>query len=377
MAGAMFVLEASLATALAPMLAHYSRTLHLSKVASGVLVASYAAGLLVGSILGPRVAARVTVKGAAVTGLGVFGLSSVGFGLAGSAVLLDLTRAAQGIGGGLVWVAGLSWVVAVIPAGRQGRAIGMTMSLAIVGTLLGPLLGTLALTLGTEVVFSALGLVSAALMVGLATVPGPKDQEQPIAPVGAIVGARISRVTASMMILVASAVGVMNVVLPLLFDSLGVGHLGIGGIFLAGAAVAAVGSPLIGRLADRRERWNIVRLALLASLLLTLAMAAVRDLTALAPVAVLALACWPLASIPLMTIIVQQAERSGVPTVAAMSWPTVAWALGELVGAPVASGVAQVSSYAVSLVLLALVAVVALVAITPAVRAASPLSRLS
>src|ERR1019366_454120 len=182
--------------------------------------------------------------------------------------------------------------------------------------------------------------------------------------------ARAVRAPVWMTVLVATAVGAMNALLPLLFDSLGAGHIGIGAIFLAGAVVAAAGSPLVGRLADRRDRWGIARTAIALSLALTFAMAAIRSVGALAPVAILALALWPMASIPLMTIAAEEAERAGIPVVAAMSSLTIAWALGELIGAPVGSAVAQVGSYAMSLTLLGLVAAAAVAAVTPTVRSA-------
>jgi hypothetical protein len=114
----------------------------------------------------------------------------------------------------------------------------------------------------------------------------------------------------------------------------------------------------------------MARAAIMLSLALTVAMAATRSVSVLAPVAILALAAWPMASIPLMTITAQAAEAARMPVVAAMSSVTIAWALGELIGAPLSSGVAQVSSYAASMVPLGVVTVGAQLAVFPTVRSA-------
>jgi MFS family permease len=61
--------------------------------------------------------------------------------------------------------------------------------------------------------------------------------------------------------------GTLNVLAPLRLGHLGAGAVTVGAAFLAGAAAAAVVSPLVGRMADRRGRRMPALAGLVASAL--------------------------------------------------------------------------------------------------------------
>ena len=91
-------------------------------------------------------------------GLAMLGVSSLAFAFAGHIVLLDGARFIQGIGGACMWAAGMAWLVSAAPVERRGELIGAALSAAIVGVLLGPVLGGAATLLSPEAVFSAVSV---------------------------------------------------------------------------------------------------------------------------------------------------------------------------------------------------------------------------
>src|ERR1700761_5524557 len=86
-------------SALTPLLPHYAAAAGLSKAASGLLVAAYPAGTLLGSL----------PSGARAAGL------------------LDAARLAQGVGGACTWTAGLAWLATAAPGNRRGELLGAAL----------------------------------------------------------------------------------------------------------------------------------------------------------------------------------------------------------------------------------------------------------
>ena len=141
--------------AVAPLLPYYSDELDLSKTGAGVLTAAYPAGTFAGALPGGWLAARWGVKPTLLVGLGLLGVTSLAFGFANHiVVMLDAARFVQGIGGAFMWAAGMTWLVSAAPADRRGELIGSALAAAIVGVLLGPVLGGAATVVGPEVVFT-------------------------------------------------------------------------------------------------------------------------------------------------------------------------------------------------------------------------------
>src|SRR4051812_21072183 len=155
----------------APLLPHYADELDLSKASAGILLAAYPAGTLVGSLPSGVLAARVGARRTVLTGLALLSISSIGFALAGSELVLDLARFVQGLGGACSWAGGLAWLVAASPPDRRGELIGVALGAAIGGSLLGPVLGAAAVALGARPVFGAVAAVGCALAFVAAATP--------------------------------------------------------------------------------------------------------------------------------------------------------------------------------------------------------------
>ncbi|HWI72242.1 MAG TPA: MFS transporter, partial [Baekduia sp.] len=117
----------------APLLPHYAEDLDLSKASAGILLAAYPAGTLVGALPSGMIAVRFGPKRTVLAGLALLSVSSVGFAFASSALVLDVARFVQGIGGACSWAGGLAWLVSEAPAARRGELIGRALGAAIGG----------------------------------------------------------------------------------------------------------------------------------------------------------------------------------------------------------------------------------------------------
>jgi MFS family permease len=331
--------------AVAPLLPHYSDELDLSKTGAGILTAAYPAGTFAGALPSGWLATRWGVKPTLLLGLSMLGLSSLGFAFAGNIVLLDTARFIQGIGGACMWAAGMAWLMSAAPPDRRGELIGAALSAAIVGVLLGPVLGGAATLLSPEAVFSAVTVVAAALAAWAWSMPGVEPEPSP--GVGAMLRALMRpAVLLGFWVFTLPALfsGVIEVLVPLRLDDLGVAGATIGVVFLLSAAVEAVVSPIAGRLSDRAGRMTPIRAGLIGAVVMAL-------LLPLPNTAVLVGACvvgsfvalatfWA----PGMAMLSDAAEEAGLDQALAFAISNLAWALGHVFGAGVGGAVADATT---------------------------------
>lgn len=348
--------ESSLYSAVTPVLPHYAHTLHASKPALGLLSAAYPAGLIPGSLLGGWIASRVGVRRTTLAGLIFFGIAVAAFGFATSLVALDGLRAAQGLFCGLIWGGGLTWVIAASPPDRRGATIGKAIAAATFGTLIGPLLGTAAVALGTRPVFCALGVVAFALAARTRRYPAPPrtanaDTARP-SMLGVLRTAGLPLGT-WLITLEAMTIGATNVLIPLRLSHFGASGVAIGATFVAAAALSSVLSPIVGRVSDRRGARLLLVTGLTASAILVSTLVLPRTAALLAPLSVIALG-GPLAAymIPAVSMMTASAEATGVALVVVTTLGNLAYAVGETIGAPVAAGLSQATSDAVPILVL-------------------------
>src|SRR5262245_6533153 len=167
--------------ALSPLLPRFSDELDLSKGEAGLLVAMYALGGVLGAIPSGLAATRLGVKVTVALGLTLVAASSVLFGIVSDYWLLDVTRLVQGIASAFCWTGALAWLVNATSPERRGETIGISMSAAIVGALLGPVLGAAAVHFGRPAAFSGVAVVALALaLLALRTPSPPPGERQPL-----------------------------------------------------------------------------------------------------------------------------------------------------------------------------------------------------
>jgi predicted MFS family arabinose efflux permease len=141
--------------------------------------------------------------------------------------------------------------------------------------------------------------------------------------------------------------GVIEVLVPLRLDDLGVAGATIGVVFLVSAAVEAVVSPIAGRFSDRAGRMAPIRAGLIGAAIMAVLLPLPRT-----PVLVgLAVVCSfvALASFwaPGMAMLSDSAEDAGLDQALAFAISNLAWALGHVFGAGAGGAVADATTDAV------------------------------
>ncbi|MGZ4193663.1 MAG: MFS transporter [Solirubrobacteraceae bacterium] len=366
----LLLFESAMYSAVTPVLPHYAHALGASKPAVGVLAGAYPAGIIPGSLIGAWIATRAGVRRTCLIGLLLFAVSIAGFGFGTSIVTLDALRFLQGAGCGFIWGGGLTWVIAVAPRERRGAMLGSVIGAAIFGTLLGPILGTLAVTVGTGPVFAVVGVIAFALAAWTAGHPEPAPQtpttETPT-PVRDMLRSSQIRLGSWLILLEAATIGATSALLPLRMAHFGAPSVMIGAVFLVASLISMTVSAPIGRAVDRRG----AALPLCIGLTLTAILMAILPLphtwVLLAIVSVVALG-GPLTAytIPALTVITDASERLGIPLAVATMMLNLAWAVGEVIGAPAAANLSQATTDAIPLLALSAIMVLTL---RPVIRA--------
>jgi MFS family permease len=359
LASAIVFIDAMFFAAIVPLLPEYVDEYDLSKTGAGILAAAYPAGTLLGSLPGGWVAARLGVRATVILGLTLLIASSVAFAFADSIVVLDAARFVQGLGSAASWAGALGWLVGSAPRERRGELIGSAMAAAIVGALLGPVLGAVAASLGTELVFTAVGVAAGGLLVwALLT---PSGQVPPRTPMRLVLaGLRDPRIATGMwvVVLVGLMFGTLDVLAPLRLDELGATATGIGATFVAAGALEATMSPFFGRLSDRHGRVLPCLIGLGASGLAMALLPWPEATLALVAIIVLTGPSIGILWTPSMAMISDGADDIGLDQGYAVALINLAWSAGQTVGS--AGGARLGEEYGDALPYLALAAACAL-----------------
>ena len=362
--------EALLYSVLTPMLPHYAHAFGASKPAIGVLAAAYPAGMIPGSLLGGWIATRAGVRRTTVVGLLLFTGSIVAFGFASDMAALDGLRFIQGIACGCIWGGGLAWVIAISPPERRGEMLGSVFASAIFGTLVGPVLGTVAVATGTGVLFACVGGVSLALTAWTLQHPEP-----PRAALGAGAPLRVlakdPRIALGcwLILLEACTIGATGTLLPLRLSRFGASVVAIGVTFVLASLLALRLNPAVGRLVDRRGALVALSAGLPGMAVLLVLLPLPRSPLVLAALTVLTLG-GPLTAfgLPAVSIMTDAIERIGAALAFGSMLFNLAWATGETIGAPAAASLSRATSDAVPLAVLAVLMLATLLAVRFGVR---------
>jgi MFS family permease len=348
LASAMIFFDVAFFAAIAPLLPGYVNDLGLSKGQAGVLSASYAAGTLVASLPAGFLASRVGPRRSVICGLLLLGVASLVFGFVDQIYLLDAARFTQGIAGALIWAGALTWLITAAPDESRGSVIGTALGTAVAGALLGPVLGALAASIGTELVFGSVLIVTSGLAYAAWRLPEAKAPERQ--SLREVVATMLTRpiLNATAFVAVPSVMfGAIEVLVPLRIDALGGGHGVIAAGFIAGAGLEATLAPIAGRYSDRvgRRTPYVTGLAICALAMVAIALAQTLG-TVLAALIVTSLGAG-LCFAPALTLLSEIAESSRLHQGFAAGLSNMAWAAGQVVGGIGGGVVASFTGYGV------------------------------
>jgi MFS family permease len=361
---AVFVAEAALYSAITPLLAHYAETIGISKVAAGVLNATYAAGLIPGSLLAGWLSGRIGVRALTIGGVVAFAATAAAFGAVDRLVALDVIRAAQGVAAGCMWGGALAWLIGAAPRERRGEYLGAAFGVSIFGSLLGPLIGIVAVAVGSELAFGVSGIAIAALTVPLLNTPPPAVAAvEPRAPLTAVGISRQLRFGIWLIALSALAFGLMSTLLPLRLEGAGASPAAVGATFLVASLFAALTARRAGTMSDRRGALPLSRLGLVLAtpLLAGLAFDAPPTVLALLTIGATGVALTGI-GVPASRLLTDAAEEAGLTSGVSVPLLLLSLSLGEVVGATAGAVLAAASGDAAPFLVLGSLTALSLIA---------------
>jgi len=144
----------------APLMAFYAKRMSAPDWMVGPLIASFAVAQLVSSPVWGKVSDRYGRRPAMLIGLAGSAVAYAIFGYATSLWMLFASRLVQGLGGGTTGVA-QAYVADTMAPAERAKALGWISAATSAGVMIGPVIGSVARSFGTEVP----GTVAAALML--------------------------------------------------------------------------------------------------------------------------------------------------------------------------------------------------------------------
>lgn len=229
-----------------PVLPMLPAVVERGSAATGILFASYAIAMIIATLFAGRIVDRHGPKTPLLIGLVGLAAATLLFATGGPYWLLLVARLAQGIAGGMSWVASLSLIAATTDFERRGQAMGIAMSTITLGVLVGPPLAGFMVEHFESTASPFLLAAGVALVDGLLRIllvkGAPRVTDDTAGPLAVL------RVPGSASIVVAIAIGagVLSGIEPVLPVHLRVSALAIGLLFGLTSLTAIVANPIVG-----------------------------------------------------------------------------------------------------------------------------------
>jgi MFS family permease len=349
---AVVLVETLFFAALIPLLPELKSEFGLSKSGVGLLSGAYPAGGTLGALAGAWLATRLGVRPTTVIGMLVLAVCCAGFGVARQVALLDALRFAQGMGGTIAWTGGLAWLAAQAAPNRRGELLGIAFGAAVMGALLGPLVGGAARFTSRPLAFGGVAVLGLVLAVWAARMPAsPPGALQPFTLIASALRRQSVVVGYWLIALPSLLFGALTVLAPLSLDAVGVGAFGMTIFWLVSAAMGAAQSPLLGRWSDRRGRLEPVRVGLAASIAVSLSIPFAGDRLALVVLILIATLAYNSFWVPGGALLTDAAEASGLGHGFSFALFNLAWApagaVGAIAGGALADRLGDTTSYSI------------------------------
>jgi MFS family permease len=200
--------------------------------------------------------------------------------------------------------------------------------------------GALAAVVGRAAVFTALAGLSVVLAVWTLRIESIPPEIPSVSAVGRAI--RNTHFTGGLALMALPSLlwGVLSTLAPLRLAAAGWGAAAIGAVWLVGAGLETVLSPVAGRVLDRRGVALPVQAALAAAVALSIGLAFDPRPLAYVPLLVAAGGAYGVLFTPAFALIAEGAERSGLAQGMAFGLMNAAWAAGGLLGPAVGGAVA-------------------------------------
>lgn len=328
-----------------PMLPMFSREVGMTEFKAGVLFASYAVALLLGSVPLGIISDRTGRKPMVL--FGMFGTLAASLLYAHALTFPGLlcARALDGLTNAATWTAALSLAGDRFEEGVMGRMMGYIMAAMGAGGIAGPLLGgVLSDALGYR---SPFYLIAAACLVGGVAGFFLREDRALLAGRHVSIFGMFKQVLKSRLVLVAClvttlttiGVGLLDLTFPLYLDErFSASRTQIGLLFGVLMIFYALASPLAGRYSDVHGQKKPVVAGLLLTALFAPFLGIAPGLPALYLLMVLIGASFAAFGTPILTVVVDACEQEcnsdddGTRLGTAFSLLNVAWSTGYIVG---------------------------------------------
>lgn len=258
-----------------PAVPHFVKTFRITQTMVGVVFVAYSAGLLLSSI--PIGVLCDRIGRTKVLFYGAIGLATatVIYMISNSLYMLISSRFLQGVASSATWTAGLALVADMFPKSNRGQKLGLVLSSAGLGTIVGPAFG--------GVLFSRLGFAYPFLIIAvIALTPifflfkqmksadtGVKNKiSNQFSIMNKVVGNRNLLWGAFTVSISSFGVGIIDPILPLhLSEHFNLTTEEIGIIFSVLGISYSVSQPVMGGLADRIGRKKVMIVGLFVTAL--------------------------------------------------------------------------------------------------------------
>ena len=357
---AVFLAESAFYSVVPPLLPGLVRETHMTTTEVGILVAAYPAGVMIAAIPAIALVNRQGVRTTTTVGLSLLILATLAFAWSSLALILDAARLIQGIGGAVAWAAALAWLISEAPAARRATVIGGAVGAALIGMVVGPVIGVAAAWLGRGIVFSGIALVLAAMVVITpSSPPAGADKRNPVRAVVELLKVRRAAIGSILIAVIGVINGTLASLAPLLIARRLGSAAAIAAIFVASYLLASLWNVMLGRVADRVGRLVpvMVGFALAAGILPFLP-----SFSSLIPLGIATVVVGSSASglwTPTAAMVADGAEPAPSGQAVAVSVTNASWAAGGALGAVVMSRLADSVGFSVPFLLVGTLCAVA------------------
>ena len=328
---------------LSPLLPGLKHDLSLSTTQTGILVAGYSFGALAGALPAIVFSVRAGVKATALISLLAFAGMSVAFGLVHSYDALLAARFGQGVAGAVLWTAAMVWLLGVVPEARRGEILGFAFGVSEAGAIAGPAIGGVAAAAGRGATFVAIAVLCLLLTLATTRFPSPAPVERGQLALRSMLTSAQVRTAMWIALLPAVVLAAVSVLAPLQQHRLGAGAGEIAATFGAAALLGILVRPLYGRWSDRHGPARPIRVGLLASAPVVLAVPWMESRWSVALFVVGALVLTGLLWAPLMLMLSDACMAAGVGQVMAVVIMDLTWPPGNALGSTGSAAIAQLA----------------------------------